>query len=228
MEAEGAGVTALSVLTDGRADFLAETMEGIKAHLGEVDGPRFIVDDSGNSDYASWLRHSYPQFKLIHHTTRRGLAGAVQSVFDTALDTGCDYLVHIEDDMVLTRDVPVADAIAVLEAHSNLAQMCFKRVAVPDDGAADQLQAILNRSSFYGSHDTWTWYDYLFSLGPCVIPRRVLELGWPSGPIGVGNEDGMTKRCLDAGYVFGSWGLVTDEPWARHVGYGNRTTEWAL
>lgn len=221
----------LVVIGDGRGDFLVQAVRGVKDNVTHGFSARIMVDDSGDPRYGEKLDIIYPEFDIIHGG-RRGMAGAVQAGFDAALAYGPDYVLWIEEDMLLTRPVPVADAIAAMEwLPGRLAQIAFKREpwwGSPDEMRhGDQLAAIVELAPNSGTTATHTWHDYLFTLNPSVIPRRVLELGWPSGPLGVGNESGMTRRCLDAGYVFGSWGHVGDEPWATHIG-AYRTAAWML
>src|SRR6187401_328515 len=124
---------ALIVVTDGRADFLAETLAAAYEYLPPFDY-RYIIDDSGNNDYAHWLRGSYSLiagqnhgFTVEHHNTRRGLAGAVQSGFDMALKTDCDYAFWLEDDMVFKKTPPILEACKMLDKHFELANMGFRR-----------------------------------------------------------------------------------------------------
>jgi hypothetical protein len=61
-----------------------------------------------------------------------------------------------------------------------------------------------------------------FSLNPCLIPRAVLELGWPDG-----NEAEMTTLLVSKGYRFAVWGSRQDGPRVEHTGQ-NRAAGWRL
>ncbi len=217
---------ALLVIGDGRGEYLEHTVPAVLKNVLHPITARLMIDDSGDDDYARTLDDSYPEFRIVHGG-RRGLAGAVQAGFDLCLDHDPDYVLWIEEDMLITRMLPVTQAVMVLEAHPELAQMCFKREPFDPAEGTDQLAAQCKLAAFFGEKASYTWHDSLFSLNPCLIPRRVLELGWPSGPLGVGNEAGMTPILLDQGYVFGSWGHVGDEPYARHLGV-RRSAQWQL
>lgn len=218
---------SLVVIGDGRGDCLRECVPAIFEHVHVPFHSRVMVDDSGDVEYGQGLDLSYSDFRIVHGG-RRGMAGAVQAGFDAVLETEPDYVLWIEEDMILTRPLPVMAAVEELEAHPNVAQMCFPRQAIDPSEGTDQLAAICAQASFVTKHDRFTAQDFIFSMNPCLIPRRVLEMGWPSGPLGVGNEAGMTRKLLDAGYVFGQWGHPGDEPWAYHLGYARRTAGWAL
>lgn len=151
------------------------------------------------------------------------MAGAVQAGWDAILRYGVDYVLWMEEDMVLTRTPPIAQAAEVLDDHPTLAQMCFRREPWAPEEYPDQLAAIVRQASHSNdwtcSKGTYTVHDFIFSLNPSIIPARILEMGWPSGPIGVGNETGMTERLEAAGYTFGSWGHPNDgQSWCRHIG----------
>ncbi len=218
---------AVCVIGDGRGEFLRQTVDSIGTHVFYKDLRGVMVDDSGDLDYGLYLDEEYYGWSIVHGG-RRGMAGAVQAGFDAVLATDAEYVLWVEEDMMLTRYLPIPEALAALEAHPNLAQMCFKREAIDPSEGDDQLAAILARAAFSRTHEAFTTHDVIFSMNPCLIPRRVLEVGWPAGPIGVGNEDGMTRKLLDEGFVFGSWGHVGDEPWARHIGYAVRSSGYRL
>lgn len=180
------------------------------------------------------LGEHHPELEpvVVNDDNREGMAANVQRAWDAFLATDADYLLHMEDDMQIVAPMPLSDAVWELEADESLAQMCFRREpwwgAPIEMERGDQLAAICTQA-----HDVWrtpthTIHDWLFSLNPCLIPRRVVELGWPSGPLGVGNESGMTTMLLNLGYRFGSWGHPGDgQVWARHIGV-TRGDGWKL
>lgn len=153
-----------------------------------------------------------------------GMAGAFQASFDRALAGGCDYLFHVEEDFVFTSPVRLLDLVTVLERNRYLAQICLLRqpwgqaeeraggIIALDPPAYTQVEPL------DGSGFAWIEHERLFSMNPCLIPRRVLELGWPAGPLGVGNESGFTARTLAAGYRFAYWGRLGDGPRVIHRG----------
>jgi GT2 family glycosyltransferase len=219
---------ALLVIGNGRTDMLDATVEAAREHLPAFD--RYLmVDDSGDLRVRRILDARYPEFVIQHNDTNLGMAAAVQAGFDLVLASGARHVFWLEEDMLLTKAPPVDAAISVLERQPDLAQMCFRRDPADPTEQPDQLTAICGKSPHVTTHDLYTAYDFLFSMGPCVIPRHILEYGWPAGPIGVGNEDGMTRLLLEKGYRFGSWGLPGDgQSWGRHVGYAARGAAWQL
>jgi hypothetical protein len=176
--------------------------------------------------YADMLCHTV--YDLDH---RLGMAGAVQAGFDWVLSTDAEYVLWIEEDF-LFDELPLAEMRYVLDRNPHLAQVVLKRQPWSDYEKAAGGQIETNPSAYtqckaFGRNVSWVEHSTLFSLNPCLIPRRVVELGWPSGPIGVGNETGMTEKCVDAGYRFAYFGRIEDPPRCEHVGHV-RGSGWRL
>lgn len=229
---------------NGRRDCLDETLESLALNLSGPITRRVLVDDSGEADYPP------PEgFILVAHGENLGMARTVQDAWSAALaDPDIRYVLHWEDDMRLDRPLDLwlmTRVFDVCEGELPLAQLCFQRHAVNGEeaGHGGQLGARIAKSTAPQNasvttehhcgakdHDTplqFTVLDDLFSLNPCLIPRRVCEMGWPQGPIGVGNEDGFTAKCREAGLLFAMWGTVDDEPYCTHLGH-ERAKAWKL
>lgn len=179
------------------------------------------------------LRQHHPIIRgvTVNDDHHEGMAVNVNRAWDWALAQNTKYVLHLEDDMKLLAPLPLRAAIRTLDQHPMVAQMVFKRHpwwgSPIEQRTGDVLSAITEQSVTVIEHDTWTEYDGIFSLNPCIIPRRILQMGWPSGPLGVGNESGMTKKLLAGGYTFGMWGHIGDEPYIEHIGH-QRGEHWAL
>lgn len=150
-----------------------------------------------------------------------GMAGAVRAGFEWALSTEADYVWWVEEDFVFERPVPLTDMADVLDNNPHLAQLCLKRQpwSSEEKAAGGIVERFPERYDDWGQ---WTEHDEVFSLNPCLIPRRVLELGWSDD-----NERGFTKKCRDAGYRFAFWGAKFAPPMVTHVGKV-RGTGWRL
>lgn len=142
-----------------------------------------------------------------------GMAGAVRAAWAWALDDiKVDYLFHVEEDFRFAAPVDLAAVAALLDANPQLAQVVLKRNPwSPEERAAGGI--IEQHPGDYTDRDGWVEHGRVFSLNPCLIPRRVLEMGWPDG-----NEAEFTQRCLDAGYRFAFLGSRHDAPLVEHVG----------
>jgi hypothetical protein len=216
---------AVLVIGNGR-EYIHEVIPSIRDYILSPISARLMIDDSGSDEWGAMLDERYPEF-VVRHTGGVGMAAAVQCGFELALEYDPDVVWWNEDDMLLCRCIPITDAARGLERYPEVAQMCFRRAPFDSSEGDDQLKAILAQAPNVVEYDEFVAHDFLFSLNPTLIPKRILGMGWPSGPIGVGNEDGMTARLLDAGFLFGQWGHVGDEPFAEHIGH-RRGAGWRL
>lgn len=186
-----------------------------------------IICGNGRMTYRaeciSSLRRHLPDlpFSVQNDTFHEGMAINVQHGFDLFLKTSADYVLWVEEDFVFTRKPPLDQAVNVLDWNPRLAQMLFQRQPLaPQEIAGGSVIAGMPNTI---SHGDWYEQTHIFSLNPCLIPRRVIELGWPAGPLGVGNESGMTDKLLGLGYTFGVW----DGQYVEHIG-ADRGAHWAL
>jgi hypothetical protein len=211
---------ALGVLGNGRTKYLDQCVDSIFEFCPPFDA-YLMVDDSGDPEVRRELTRDYTDFSQCHHDTNRGMAAGVNTLWKMALETDCDYFVHVEEDFVFTKCPPIGQICDVLGRHPDVAQMLLQRQPLtPAELEAGSVLGAMNPVIY----DTWAQQTHIFSLNPMIAPRRVLELGWPSGPIGVGNEAGQTKRLLAMDFVFGVW---RDGPLVEHIG-AERGSAWQL
>lgn len=156
---------------------------------------------------------------------RLGMCGAVNAAWDWARSRDLDYLLHVEEDFRFTAPVPLDDMQTILELDDRLAQVVLKR----QPWSLEEIQAggiIEAHPGDYTDHTdgsvAWTSHRRIFSLNPCLIPRRVFELGWPEG-----NEAEMTTNLAASGWRFAFYGHRDDPPLVEHVG-AVRGNGWRL
>ncbi len=217
----------LVVVGDGRFEYLQQTLASARDAITHPITTRIMIDDSGDTGYGQILEQFYPEFVHVHGG-RRGLAGAVQAGFDAALASDPDYVFWLEEDWLFERPVEMKAMADLLDIHPDLCTMTLKRGI--EYGNAHEVAAggwMEADPASYHDRDGYVEHVHNFSLNPGLLPRKTLELGWPSGPIGTGNEDGMTGRCLDAGYRFAYWGQTSDPPAVIHIGQ-QRAAGWTL
>jgi hypothetical protein len=156
-----------------------------------------------------------------------GMAGNALRAFDWALEMDADYLLHIEEDMLFERPVPLREMRDVLYDHEHLAQVVLKRHAWSTAEMAAGGQMETNLAAFTQCSDTkhsWVEHSTLFSVNPCLIPRDVLELKWHGGEGGL--ERSLTDACLAEGLSFAYYGRIDDPPYVRHVGHVRGGDGW--
>lgn len=217
---------ALVVIGNGRTHYLKQAVDAA-LELLPTPTSLLMVDDSGDPETCEWLDAQYPKWRIVHHPENRGMAAAVQTGFDLVCDADTDFAFWLEEDMLLTRTPPLQAAMDILDANTHIAQMCFRRATVwgnpIEEQCKDVLAALCAQSDTVINHGTWTEYDYLFSLNPCLIPQDICQIDWDAG-----NEAGMAAKLRDKGYRFGSWGVPSfSEHWVTHIGE-QRGHKWQL
>lgn len=209
--------TAIVFIDDGRPDYLAQSVESVERHVGlSLSDPLILINDAGNPEYSETLLKLYFRFeRIVNHDERRGLAGAVRSAWETALEQDVDYVWHMEGDFILTQNLFLSDMYSVLKENPQLAQLVLKR----QPWSPEEIQAggqIETAPELYVDCKGFVSHKRLFSFNPCLIPRHVVELAL-AGP-GDGLERGVTDTLLDAGYSFGYLGDRFDPPRCEHIG----------
>lgn len=207
---------ALVVVGDGRYGYQEQALASLRQHVptGTFCYWR-IVDDSGGESPMAFT----DDWDVIRHPSRRGLAAAVQSAW--ALPSHVEYVWHHEEDFILTEPLELDRMVKTLEANPQLAQLVLKRQpGCPSEVAAGGI--IEQHPDDYADRDGWVEHRRIFSLNPCLIPRRVVDLGWP-----VSNEAGFTQQLVEAGWSFGFWGGRHDQPRCWHIGV-ERSSGWML
>lgn len=205
---------ALVVVTDGRAGYLQRMLASAGRFLDYPFAYRRVVDDSG--ELAPW--HGLVDFDVVAHDRRRGLAAAVQSAWSD-LPAEIDYVFHLEDDFVFTGPVDIDAMATTLKGHPRLAQLVLKRQ--PWSLAEVAAGGIIEMDpDVYVERDGFVEHQRIFSLNPCLIPRDVVDGGWPAG-----NEAAMTERLVAEGRTFGFWGRRAEGPRVLHIG-AERSAGW--
>lgn len=205
---------------DGRREFIEQTIQSVEQH---IRAPRFtygvIVDDSGDTEYASWLDETFPFLECLHHAERLGLGGCFQSALNVVLGTDADYAFLVEDDTPILRDVILAPLADILNTHPSLAQLMFMRPPFNAEEIAAGGVYQLNPSAFTertNGTDKWVEHDTWFGFQPSLVPRDVIELMATKATNFL--ELGVTEVLKDAGYHFGYWGGLNDASYCDHVG----------
>lgn len=215
----------LLVVSCGRPQYLAPTLASAAQHLRGINGPRLIVDDSGNPEFHGQLRRLTiaKDYNLACHRERSGLSAAVQTGWDQIGD--CDYIFHLEDDFTFPHDVPVDHMVGLLDAIPELAQMALVRNPAPVPWEQAHGGFIQADPDAYVPRAGYEEHVKLFTLNPCVYPRWVTDVGWPRG----GGEREFTDRLVEKHpeVTFGFLGSREDPPRCIHIGH-QRVEGWKL
>lgn len=187
------------------------------------------ISDRGDLYYpqcvASMAKHLQYDFDLHIHVDDRehklGLAGAVQQAW-SQVPVEMDYVFHVEEDFVFTEDVDIEAMAKCLFRNPHCAQLVLKRQPWSMEERAAGGIMEMHPDLYVSVGMEWTEHRRIFSLNPCLIPARIIDMGWPDG-----NEAEMTERLLERSFCFGFWGKPSDPPRCLHIG-AQRGQGWRL
>ena len=216
---------ACVVIDDGRVNYLRQCVESIQRYVPEsLVEAQILIEDEADPIYHAVLRNNFPQFdRQVHHETRRGLAGAVKSAWETALEYDVDYVLHMEGDFVLIEYVQIGAMCQLLSQRPYLAQLVLKRPPDPGNSVEVAAGGIVECApdQYRECEDldlnvAWTEHARIFSFNPCLIARSAIECALTEGTDFL--EAGVTTTLLQNGFTFAFWGGKFDPPKCDHVG----------
>lgn len=217
---------ALIVFTDGRAECLERTLESFHLNVQDQDliTYRLIVNDQPDPTYARWIDQRWVFDQQLTTRRRRGYAGAIHEAWheirrQVDYFREIDYVLHLEDDFIFQRPVPLADMIEVLANNPHLVQMALKRQPWNDTEVAAGDLIYVSPEDYVDCFDSkghwWLEHRRFFTTNPNVYPKNLTRLGWPLAS----NSEGMfSERALIGTNRSAYWGRRNDEPWVHHIG----------
>lgn len=214
---------SLVVITDGRQDCIDRTIARLESIVSFPFYEKIIINDSADSRYHNYLQTRFPQFNIVSHETRRGLAGAVQSAW-SSVSSETEYIFHLEDDFLFNEEPKIDDMITILKNNSHLVQMALVRAPVnpPEEEVGG---FVFQNLKDYHQRDGYFEHGRLFTLNPCIYPVSTVEIGWPDH----GGESEFTSKVhsINSDLRFGFYGDIYDPPRVTHIG-GRRSEGWFL
>lgn len=214
---------SLVVITDGRQDCIEQTISRLESLVSFHFFERIIINDSADVRYHNYLKNKFPQFNIVSHETRRGLAGAVQSAW-SSVSKETEYVFHLEDDFLFNEEPNIEAMINLLKNNPHLVQMALVRASVnpPEEEVGG---FVFQNLQDYYQKDGYFEHARLFTLNPCIYPMSTVKIGWPDH----GGESEFTSKVhsIDSNLRFGFYGDIYDPPRVTHIG-GRRSEGWFL
>ncbi|HYJ21626.1 MAG TPA: hypothetical protein VEW07_06360 [Solirubrobacterales bacterium] len=186
----------LLVIDDGREDYLERCLESAAHNLPPMDACVMVSD---------------PDHEL-------GFAGAVQAGWEGVLETGCEWVFHLESDFVFTCPVDLPKMQAVVEQFPEIAQVALRRQAWNEaEKAAGGIVALDPRSFRTATCSTgyFTEHRKFFTTNPSLYRASLCERGWPQVPR---SEGILTHELLSEGRSFAFIGPAPEPPRCWHIG----------
>jgi hypothetical protein len=214
---------SLVVITDGRQSCIEQTIDRFNEVINYHFFEKLIINDSGDYRYHQFLVNKFPGFDVVSHEKRRGLAGAVQSAWES-VNPEVDYVLHLEDDFLFEKSIDIDHMASLLKENSDLVQMALVRASVnpPEEEVGG---FVFQHLEDYHQKDDYFEHSRLFTLNPCLYPMSTVKMGWPDH----GGESEFTAKVhsINQDYKFGFYGQIYDKPLVTHIG-GRRSEGWFL
>lgn len=207
--------------TNGRKDLILESRKSwYKNLIGSID-KEIILDDSGDDVYHSWLQDEYPSATVIRYSTENlGYTKTMQNCFDLALKSGCEYILHTEDDFILNIQISLESLIEILRENKDLSQIALKRQRVYDWEfiGKDLIEAISKSGHSVEERvypETISVHTAYWTANPHVYPVQIAKIGWPNEN---NSEKAFGDKVFSLGYKSANLGKSDDQNHIEHIG----------
>lgn len=205
-------------MTDGRRQYIEQTIESASTML---DGPiteRWIHDDSGDEGNRQWLQEQFPTFTHIGQGPRKGFGGAYSFAWKTlSTQSEATFIFNLEDDFTFNRPIPLEAMAKILDENPHVYQMALKRQPWNDEER--RAGGIIERwPDQFHQQDGFIIHRLFFTTNPSLYRKSLIDT-W-TYPDVKDAEGHFTLNITgsDPNAVFGYWGNKTDSPWVEHLG----------
>jgi hypothetical protein len=209
-------------LTNGRRAYLEKSRYTWHKNLKGDIAKEIIVDDSGNPEYRQWLSGTYRNAIVVPVGDKpMGYTKAMQKCFDEAVNSGCDYVLHTEDDFLLNCGVDVEVLTSTLYNNKHLSQIILQRQPwYPWEKAQPTyMDSIRFRGYLVNEIDRngviLSEHSFYWSSNPNVYPIEIAKLGWPDES---NSELKFTKKVMELGYKSSFLGGRYEPNQVTHIG----------
>jgi glycosyl transferase family 2 len=206
------------IMTDGRKDYIHQTIASGSSMLKGPITERWLHDDSGDEGNRQWLQEQFPAFTHIGQGPRRGFGGAYSFAWKTlAAQSEADFIFNLEDDFTFNREIPLEAMAKVLEENPHIYQMALRRQA----WNSEEIKAggVIERwPEEFHQENGWISHRLFFTTNPSLYRRSLIETR--TYPDVKDSEGHFSISIVDSDpiAVFGYWGQKTDAPWVTHIG----------
>lgn len=211
----------LLIMTDGRAQYLEETLASAQQNLKGPVSRLLIHDDSGASRFGMWLKAKYGNdYEIFSTGYRSGFGGAIISAWKQLQIDDNPWVFHLEDDFVFQEEIDLEKMISVMEKNPHLVQMALKRQPCNQKEWEAGGLIELNPYSYHEHTDGdsyWLEHRNFFTTNPSLYRKSLTQLGWPVGNNSEGNF-GIGVFSKDNTLKSGYWGAKFDSPKCIHIG----------
>lgn len=219
---------AVLVITNGREECLAETVQTMMRHLVGPVTEWWMFDDTGDERYRTGLVRRYPTFSHIHEGPPQGFGGAIRRAWAVLrIGSSARYVFHVEDDFRFLRPVDLGAMATVLEQRPEVAQMALRRQPWNADERAAGGVVERDPDAFTEYADAghrWLAHRAFWTTNPSLYRRTLCGVGWPTGDHSEGRfglqllEQGTPEATAEQ-VRMGYWGARSSGVWVEHIGH---------
>ena len=209
----------LLIMTDGRTDYLNVAKDSY--HRLSRYSSVAINDDSGSPEYRAWLERAFPGAFINSSEGRSGFGGAIINAWDYASQFDAEYIFHMEDDFIITRDIDIDAMIRVLEDNPHIAQLALRRQPWNDIERAAGGIVESRPTEYVEWHDdfgnAWLQQRLFFTTNPSLYRMSLTQRGWPLGE----HSEGVfgIELFKDPSIYTAYWGTRNSGEWCEHIGH---------
>lgn len=209
---------ALLLMTDGRTEYIHQTISSSYSMLRGPITERWMHDDSGDEEHRQWLRTRFPDFAHIGEGPRKGFGGAYSFAWKTlATKSEASFIFNLEDDFTFNRNIPLEDMARVLNDNPHVYQMALRRQAWNQEEI--RAGGVIERwPDNFKQEDGWISHRMFFTTNPSLYRKSLVATRRLPD---VKDSEGHFHHSIinsDPNALYGYWGLKTDSPWVNHIG----------
>lgn len=208
----------LVVMTDGRRQYIHQTIASASSMLKGPIITKWMHDDSGDEANRQWLQEEFPAFIQIGQGPRRGFGGAYSFAWKTLASQSAEkFFLFLEDDFTFNREVPLEAMAQVLDENPHVYQMALRRQAWNSEEKA--AGGVIERwPDNFQQEEGWISHRMFFTTNPSLYRKSLIqERTYPD----VKDAEGHFSLSIlnsDPDAIFGYWGKKEDDPWVSHIG----------
>lgn len=227
----------LFILGNGRDGYLERTVDSWEQNLvGNVTN-KIIFDDSGSADYRDWLNEKFgDRFTIVPVAEESvGQVRAVSFAFEYIKGLDVDYILEIEEDWMLFRELNLNNIIKVMENNNNIIQMRIPRTVwyaeyhYLDIVAGSLLRHHKNipetKSRYIGKNNkrwfSWRGQFYFWSHNPSLFKKSIVYENYLDHDVDHEYHFGLNLFKKYPRAVVGFWAKNDYDAYISHIGIRN-------
>ncbi len=112
--------------TYNRLELLKLAVASVRAAAPPTKVTMFIVDGGSTDGTREWLKAQVDVIPLFQEGPLTGAVAAFNLGFSAAVEMGCRYVFHLNDDAEILTPHSFAQAIALMETHPDIGEVAFE------------------------------------------------------------------------------------------------------